>query len=442
MTGGDARRTRLVALDSSLLDHVQAAVLVMDLSGVIVFANPYCETLYGHHPDNLIGESGLKFSHPVKPELMQEIGEHILAGRNWEGEFRVTREDGSTVDVHAVDAPVFTDTGTVDGVISLAIDVTAQRLSHEELRRVLAVAQILRDIGAALLAELDTAVVMKTVTAAARNLTDSTMGAFLSIDTDEPDGFLSVRAGSGRVREPSIGVSVPVDTPLIASALAHDGPYRIDDTLVHDGFTDTLDTLMPSVVQPLRSCIVMAVRARAGDIAGALVVAHTDAHRYSATEENLLADIAAQAGIVLDIARLFRAAEQEIEARRRAEEVQRFYAETSAVLSQSLDYPEAFERLGRLCVPFLADLCLIDVAEEQNVRRLAAIHADPEKAALVAELEQNYPPDPFGAHPAASVVRGGKPVFSATISDRYLRGATRDDRHYEIVRKLDFTSYM
>src|SRR3954447_5656865 len=366
MTGGDAGRTRLVALDSSLLDHVQAAVLVMDLSGVIVFANPYCETLYGHHPDNLIGESGLKFSHPVKPELMQEIGAAILAGRNWEGEFRVTREDGSTVDVHAVDAPVFTDTGAGDGVLSLAIDVAAQRLSHDELRRVLAVAQILRDIGATLLAELDTATVMKTTIAAARNLTDSTMGAFLAIDPDEPDGYLFVRAGSGRVRESSLGVSVPIDTPLIAATLAHDGPYCVDDTTLHDGFPEPLDTLMPSVVQPLRSCMAMAVRARGGDVAGVLMVAHTDAHRYSPTEESLLADIGAQAGIVLDIARLFRAAEREIEARRRAEEVQRFYAETSAVLSLSLEYPEAFEQLGRLCVPFLADLCLIDVAEEHS----------------------------------------------------------------------------
>jgi serine phosphatase RsbU (regulator of sigma subunit) len=189
--------------------------------------------------------------------------------------------------------------------------------------------------------------------------------------------------------------------------------------------------------------MVMAVRARAGDIAGALVVAHTDAHRYSATEENLLADIAAQAGIVLDIARLFRAAEQEIEARRRAEEVQRFYAETSAVLSQSLDYPGAFDRLARLCVPFLADLCVIDVAEEQGVRRVAAIHADPEKGALVAELHTKYPPDTFGSHhPAASVLRGGKPEFSASMSDRYLQSTTRDARHYEIVRELDYTSYM
>ena len=91
-------------------------------------------------------------------------------------------------------------------MISLAIDVTAQRLSHDELRRVLAVAQILRDIGATLVAELDTAQVMKTITGAARKLTGATMGAFLALDPDEPDGVLFVRAGSGRVRESSLGV--------------------------------------------------------------------------------------------------------------------------------------------------------------------------------------------------------------------------------------------
>lgn len=176
MTGGGTRPTRLVALESHLLDHVQAAVLVTDLAGIVIFANPHCEVLYGRAPDDLIGENGLKFSDPIPPEVMSEIGEAVLDGRSWEGEFRVTREDGTRVDVHAVDSPVFDDTGAVSGVISLAVDVTAQRLSHDELRRVLAVARILRDIGATLVGELDAYQVMKTTTGAARNLTGASMG--------------------------------------------------------------------------------------------------------------------------------------------------------------------------------------------------------------------------------------------------------------------------
>ena len=176
-------------------------------------------------------------------------------------------------------------------------------------------------------------------------------------------------------------------------------------------------TIMPTRGPTLRNCIVMAVRTRAGDVAGAMVVANTDAGRFSSAESQLLADIAAQAGIVLDIARLFRAAEVEIEARRRAEEVQRFYAETSAVLSLSLDYPESFEQLARLCVPFLADLCLIDVAEEHGVRRLAAVHADPAKAALVAELETEYPPDPYGRIRRRASCAAASPRSPTTMSD-------------------------
>jgi serine phosphatase RsbU (regulator of sigma subunit) len=200
--------------------------------------------------------------------------------------------------------------------------------------------------------------------------------------------------------------------------------------------------MMPSQTPPLRSCIVMPVRSRAGQVVGAMIVAHTEAERFASTEESLLADIAAQAGIVLDIARLFRAAEVEISARRRAEEVQRFFAETSAVLSSSLAYPESFEQVGRLCVPFLADLCLIDVAEEHGVRRLAAVHTDPDRAGLVAELEERYAPDPVGAHPAASVVRGGPPEVAGSVSDDFLRTITRDDRHLEIMKQLEPTSYM
>ena len=439
MKAGGSSRAKLVALESHLLDRVQAAVLVTDFEGQIVYANSYCEVLYGRSADEIVGQNGLTWAtDPIRPEVMSEIGEAILNGRNWEGEFRVTREDGTTVDVHAVDSPVFDDNGEVSGVISLAVDVTAQRLSHDELRRVLAVAQILRDIGETLVAELDAAQVMKTVTGAARKLTGASVAAFLTLDPEEADDVLFVRATSGRLREPSLGIAVPTDAALLAAALSATTPIRVDDAGTIEEYPHTLDTIMPGLDPPLRSAVVTAVRTRAGEVAGAMIVAHPEANRFSANEEHLLRDIAGQAGIVLDIAQLFRAAEVEIEARRRAEEVQRFYAETSAVLSLSLDYPESFEQLARLCVPFLADLCLIDVAEEHGIRRLAAVHADPGKEALVSELETEYTPDPYGRHPAASVVRGGPPEVAGDMSDDFLRTTTRDERHLQIVKDLEF----
>jgi len=268
------------------------------------------------------------------------------------------------------------------------------------------------------------------------------MATFLGLDPDGDNGGFVVRARSGRGRADSIGVTLAIDEPLLAAARDGDGPVRFDDLSLEPERAAALDLVMPARTPPLRSCIVMPVRSRAGRVVGAMVVAHSEAERFASTEEALLADIAAQAGIVLDIARLFRAAEVEISARRRAEEVQRFFAETSAVLSSSLAYPESFEQVGRLCVPFLADLCLIDVAEEHGVRRLAAVHADADKAELVAELVQNYAPDPYGSHPAASVVGGGPPEVASSLADEVLRATTQDDRHFDIVKQLEFTSYM
>ncbi len=131
-SGGRRTRGQLVALQAHLLDRVQAAVLVTDFSGTVLFANQYCQALYGLGPDELVGENARELAlQPVRPELISEIAKEIFEGRNWEGEFTVTRPDGSTVEVRAIDSPVFDDAGNVSGVISLAFDVTAQVLSHE-----------------------------------------------------------------------------------------------------------------------------------------------------------------------------------------------------------------------------------------------------------------------------------------------------------------------
>jgi PAS domain S-box-containing protein len=441
-----APRRQFIALESHLLDWVQAAVVVTDLAGVVMYANQHCEVLYGRKPKQLVGVDALHFGPdtdnpgPITPGLYPEISREVFEGRNWEGDFRIERADGTEVDVHAINSPLFDDTGNISGLVSLSYDVNAQQLSQVELGRIIAVAHILRDIGQTLVAELDAERVLQTVTVAARKLTGASMATFLGLNPD--DGALVVRARSGRGREESIGKTVPPDEPLFAGALSGDGPTRFDDLSVEPDRTAVLDFVLPSRTPPLRSCIVTPVRSRAGQVVGAMVVAHAAADRFASTEESVLADIAAQAGIVLDIARLFRAAEVEIDARRRAEEVQRFFAETSAVLSSSLAYPESFEQVGRLCVPFLADLCLIDVAEVHGVRRLAAVHADPDRAALVAELEDRYEPDPYGLHPAASILRGGRPEVSDSMSDDFLRSTTRDARHLEIVKQLEFTSYI
>src|SRR5512133_490050 len=52
----------LATLAAHLLDRVDAAVVVVDLAGVVMYANPYCELLYGRSPESMIGELSEKFA--------------------------------------------------------------------------------------------------------------------------------------------------------------------------------------------------------------------------------------------------------------------------------------------------------------------------------------------------------------------------------------------
>ena len=227
----------------------------------------------------------------------------------------------------------------------------------------LALAQIMRDVGRTLVSELDAERVMQTVTDAARRLAGAAVGVFVSVTSADE---IAVTALSGRTATAQIGSLLPVDAIAVREALQEPKPTVFDDL---DDDAGMLDGIVAAANGPVRTCVVAPVRSRAGELLGGMLLADVEPDRFSLVDAQMLGDIAAQAGIVLDIARIFRAAEHEIAARRKAEADQRFLAETSALLSWSLDYPESYERLAQLCVPFLADLCLIDVADDDGIRR-------------------------------------------------------------------------
>ncbi len=135
-----------------------------------------------------------------------------------------------------------------------------------------------------------------------------------------------------------------------------------------------------------------------------------------------------------------RLVEELLEARRRNE----FLLLATQVLSDVVDYRNMVERLAQVSVPVMADLCLIDILDEDGrISRMAAWHADPAKRSLTAELRTSYPPDyEAGVHPSIKVMRSGTSMWSATMDDDFLRSTSRDRRHFDILKALEFTSYM
>ncbi|HEX9016971.1 MAG TPA: ATP-binding protein [Chloroflexota bacterium] len=102
---------------------------------------------------------------------------------------------------------------------------------------------------------------------------------------------------------------------------------------------------------------------------------------------------------------------------RRRGEAMAFLAEAGDQLSASLDYQTTISLLAGLVVPRLAEWCLVDmVADGRNPRRVVAVHADPAKRHVVAELRRN-PPSHDDDGPCGRVLRTGEAELIARVDD-------------------------
>ncbi|WP_282423068.1 ATP-binding sensor histidine kinase [Polyangium sp. 15x6] len=152
--------------------------------------------------------------------------------------------------------------------------------------------------------------------------------------------------------------------------------------------------------------------------------------------------LAVQAAISLQNARLLSDAQAARGAAEEAERRSALLAEAGELLSGSLDYEDTLARLGELCVRSMADWCVIDTVEGQEIRRIAGVHKDPANAPLLEELRRRYPPHEGSAHPAARALATGEPVLIPELSDARLQSSTEDEGHARIIRALGARSML
>ena len=123
-------------------------------------------------------------------------------------------------------------------------------------------------------------------------------------------------------------------------------------------------------------------------------------------------------------------------AAQRAEQRARFLAAASESLSASLDSEEILSALPQLCVQSLADWCVLDVIEDNGLRRLGGAHRDPSKRKLLDALSERYSPDSRSPQPAARVLRTGEPLLLPQTTDETLRSNSVDDENARLIREL------
>jgi len=95
--------------------------------------------------------------------------------------------------------------------------------------------------------------------------------------------------------------------------------------------------------------------------------------------------------------------------RKRAEDTQRFLAETSKVLVASLELDGTLDAVAHTAVPDLADWCIIFVLDDAGaLEPVAMAHADPSEEARLREAAERGSPGADGRSAIAEVVRTGR----------------------------------
>jgi len=136
----------LAHTESSVLDQLDAAVVVTDLSGLIAQWNRAATQLYGWTRDEAVGRNVVDLLVPVSnQEAAGRITEIIVSGQRWEGDFEVRRKDGTGVLVHVSDSLIYDQAGTPTGIIGLSFDITERWRAERRLAVQYGVAQALAE---------------------------------------------------------------------------------------------------------------------------------------------------------------------------------------------------------------------------------------------------------------------------------------------------------
>lgn len=133
---------------------------------------------------------------------------------------------------------------------------------------------------------------------------------------------------------------------------------------------------------------------------------------------------------------------EDISHRKRIEATQNFLVEASTLLAASLDYEITLENVANLAVPTLADLCIVDVFQEDwSSKQIAIAIADSTKLNILDEIRRRYRPQ-TRAKQLVQQLHLGISVFYPELSDSHLLQMSEDNEHQQLLQSLGIRSLM
>jgi GAF domain-containing protein len=98
-------------------------------------------------------------------------------------------------------------------------------------------------------------------------------------------------------------------------------------------------------------------------------------------------------------------------------------------------------RVGRLCLPEVAEMCIVDViSKDGEIRRAEVVHVDPSTAESMKEIKREFAPR--SEHPVLEVFASGNALLVPEVTDDLLTRIARDPAHLVILRRFGPKSIM
>ncbi len=300
-------------------------------------------------------------------------------------------------------------------------------------------AELLASLASHLTASLDLDRVLQGVAQAVRDIAEADVVRIAL--RDEADGAMRYRYLVGtRATGYDRLVLVP-GRGFVGQVLETGRPYRTmnapGDAAVHPDYGRHFIE-----AEGVRTAMVVPI-ASEGRITGLIYAARRSARPFSVDDERIVSRLAEYAAVALRNAESFR---REQAARTEAETIESrasFLAQASILLSASLDVEATLRSVARLVVPFLADFCAVDMADERGqTRRVVAVHADPAKEPLVREVRERYGFNPAAREGVPAVLASGRSTFVPRVTDDHLRAAATSDAQLALLRELKIGSWI
>jgi PAS domain S-box-containing protein len=311
----------------AVLNNATVAVFVMNEHQHCTYMNAAAEQLTGYTVEETQGRPLHDVIHHTRPDgthfpLHECAIDRAFPENNQEqGEEVFVHKDGSFYPVSFTASPIRDTRATVVGTIIEVRGVAAEKAREAAAAEQAHTLEVLNRTGAAIAAELDLDRLVQIVTDAGVEITGAEFGAFFYNVLDPTGESLLLYALSGAAREAFAGFPHPRPTDVFGPTFRGEGVVRSDDITLDPRYgRNAPHRGMPQGHLPVRSYLAVPVSSRSGDVIGGLFFGHGEAGVFSASVEDRVVGLAGQTAVAIDNARLYQAAQFEIQGRRRAEE--------------------------------------------------------------------------------------------------------------------------